>query len=306
MKPPSNQIKILKTVFFSSSSFTLPILEELIASPTVELVGVVTQPDWENRGKLYKNPISKYCDDNKIRTFKSTKLSNESELFFAEFPDIDLGVVASYGQIIKKDILNHPKLGMINWHPSLLPLYRGPTPLQSSILNQDTAGGLTWIKMDTGMDSGDILNQYPIDYNDLTFSELIIKLGVLGARTLDEVLKLLIERKTIPQDSSKATFTKMLTKDSGLIENSSKLSLGKIYSTFKALDAFPKLTLNTKTYGLIKILSANPIFSNEISIDSEDEEFYYSKGKIYLKCLDGLIQINEFQLQNGRKMKSKN
>ncbi len=294
----------MKTVFFSSSPFTLPILEELLVNPKFELIGVVTQPDWEQRGKMYSNPIASYCNKNKIRLFQPFKLNKEVENFKLFFQDFDLGVVASYGQIINSEILNFPKKGMINWHPSLLPLYRGPTPLQFSIANGDKSGGLTWIKMDKGMDSGDIIKSYNLEYNNENFNELINKFGKLGAKTVEEVVTQYETAILTPQDHELATFTKLLTKTSGFVEYPQKTSSNDLFAIYNAYYTFPKLVIPTTRFGEVKILDMEIFDSNDLKIEEEDSDFYYYKGKMYLKCLDGVLKINEIQLSNGRKVKS--
>jgi methionyl-tRNA formyltransferase len=298
-----NQNK-LKVVFFSSSEFCLPILKHLINSTKYELLGVITQPDWENRGRIFKNPVAKFAENNKIRLFQPFKLRKNLIEFIDFFPDVELGIVASYGQILSEEILNIPKLGMINWHPSLLPLYRGPTPLQTSLYNGDLNGGLTWIKMNKGMDSGELIKQYPQMYNDNTFTQLISIFGELGATTIDDVIELYLLNKYTPQKENIATFTKMLTKEMSFIENHSKKTILEFYNHFKAFDYFPKTTIKTEKYGLIKILSASKMNLIEIKIEEEDQDFYYYKGKFYLKLKDGILGIEELQLSSGRRIKS--
>ncbi|MGL4758129.1 MAG: methionyl-tRNA formyltransferase [Patescibacteria group bacterium] len=305
MNTDQNNVKQLKIAFFSSSEFTIPILEEVLNNNRYSLAGVVTQPDWENRGKVYKNPISTFCSKHSIKLFQPTKLKNEYNEFVDFFDNLDIAVVASYGQIIPIDFLIFPKYGMINWHPSLLPAYRGPTPLQTSISNGDTIGGLTWIQMDKGMDSGAILLQTQIPYGQKTFLELINEMGHLGRTTLQTAIDNSINQKSTKQIESKATFTKMLSKEDGLLQNPNNTNVEIVYNMFRAYNAFPKIKIRSDKYNLIKILDCSVEQIKNLAIDDEDEQFYYSKGKIYLKCLDGILKINQFQLENGRIMKSK-
>jgi methionyl-tRNA formyltransferase len=296
----------LKIIFFSSSSFCIPILDAIINNSDYELVGVVTQPDWENRGKLYKNPIAKYLEKNSIKLFQPIKINLALDEFKKTFPDVDLGVVASYGQIISSDILDHPKLGMINWHPSLLPLYRGPTPLQTSLLNGDTKGGLTWIKMDKGMDSGDIILQFKMEYNNSKFSTLINALGELGGMTIEEVITFYQANKDNlkQQNNELATTTKMIKKEDSNITDVKQLTNVELLNHFRAYDAFPKTKIVTSKYGEIKLLDIDVWANSTIKIDEEDQDFYYAGGKIILKTKDGAMLIKELQLDSGRIIKS--
>jgi methionyl-tRNA formyltransferase len=296
----------LKVIFFSSSSFCVPIIDAILANSELELVGVVTQPDWTNRGKVYKNPISKYLEKKDIKLFQPTKINQSIDDFKKEFPIVDLGIVASYGQIISTQVLDHPKLGMINWHPSLLPKYRGPTPLQTSILNGDTNGGLTWIKMDKGMDSGDIIKQYNIEYNNKKFSELILELGLLGGKTIDEVIKLYIQNinSLTVQNHTQLSTTKMINKEDAMLNDIQNITSLQLMNHYRAFDAFPKTKITSYKFGMIKLLDIEIWNKSNLTIDEEDQDFYYAGGKIILKTKDGVILVRELQLESGRIIKS--
>jgi methionyl-tRNA formyltransferase len=296
----------LKVIFFSSSSFCIPIIDAIIANSELELVGVVTQPDWTNRGKVYKNPISKYLEKKDIKLFQPIKINQSIDYFKKEFPTVDLGIVASYGQIISTQVLDHPKLGMINWHPSLLPKYRGPTPLQTSILNGDLNGGLTWIKMDKGMDSGDIIKQYNIEYKNKKFSELITELGLLGGKTIDEVIKLYIQNinSLTVQDHTQLSTTKMIKKEDAMLNDIHNITSLQLMNHYRAFDAFPKTKIATTKFGVIKLLDIEIWDKSQLTIDEEDEDFYYAGGKIILKTQDGAVLVRELQLESGRIIKS--
>lgn len=299
-----NNNKPLKIVFFSSSDFCIPIVEAILTNPNLELLGVVTQPNWENRGKIYKNPISNFAENNNLKLFQPTKLNQSLEEFIIFFGSFDLGVVASYGQIISNKILILPTLGMINWHPSLLPLYRGPTPIQTSIYQGDITSGLTWIKMDQGMDTGNIINQYSFDLTNKNFNQVSSELGIMGGETLDNNIQKILKKETLTkQDNTKATITRMIDKNISLIKPKNLISY-QILQHFLAYGEFPKTKIETKKYGLIKLINIEVYRQSIIDISQEDEDFYFSKGKIILKTKEGLILIKELELSNGRRVKS--
>ena len=129
----------------------------------------------------------------------------------------DLIIVASYGKIIPKEILEIPKYGALNVHPSLLPKYRGPSPIQTTILNGDKETGVTIMLMDEKMDHGPILCQRELEFSifNFQFSKLHDKLAELGVKLLIETIPKWIkgEIKTKPQDHSKATYTKILKRE---------------------------------------------------------------------------------------------
>ena len=156
----------------------------LLNSP-IQFVGAATQPDSLNRGKLQQSEITKWCLTNQVSVFQPEKINNQFEqwLAFTE-NDFDIALVASFGQIINQKTLNSAKLGWLNWHPSKLPKYRGPSPMQQCIYDGNTATALSWIKMSKAMDAGEIYLQIPVEIPESkTFIELAEEMGNLGQLT---------------------------------------------------------------------------------------------------------------------------
>lgn len=135
--------------------------------------------------------------------------------------EADLGVVAAYGHILTKNELETPKYGCINIHPSLLPKYRGPSPIQSAILNGDKVSGITIIKMDEKVDHGPIIYQDSLELSDRdNFDTLSKKMFFAASEVLPQVIRDFIEGKIVlkSQDHSQATFCEILTRESGFFE----------------------------------------------------------------------------------------
>lgn len=135
--------------------------------------------------------------------------------------EADLAVVAAYGKILTKEELNAPKYGSINVHPSLLPKYRGPSPIQSAILNGDKVSGISIIKMDEEMDHGPLLYQESLELSDMdTFDSLSKKMFLRAAEVLPKIIEDFIAGNTTPkeQNHDKATFCKILTRESGYFD----------------------------------------------------------------------------------------
>ncbi len=135
--------------------------------------------------------------------------------------EADLAVVAAYGKILSKEELNTPKYGSINIHPSLLPKYRGPSPIQTAILNGDKISGISIIKMDKEMDHGPLLYQESLELSDKdTFDNLSKKMFLRSAEVLPEVIEDFVAGKiqSKQQNHSEATFCKLLTKESGYFD----------------------------------------------------------------------------------------
>ncbi|TSC78341.1 MAG: methionyl-tRNA formyltransferase [Parcubacteria group bacterium Gr01-1014_33] len=222
-----------KIIFFGTSAFALPSLKALIRNDWVPLA-VVTKPD-ESAGRkqvLTPPPVKEWITrittpatripmiKEEIKTLQPEKLNEDFALQISHFKP-DLFIVAAYGKIIPKEILDIPRLGVLNIHPSLLPRWRGPSPIQCAILNGDTETGVTIMQMDEEMDHGPIItnNKLPITNNKIIYTELHDSLAQLGAELLVETLPQWIEEKIqpIPQDNTKATYSKILKKDDGRI-----------------------------------------------------------------------------------------
>lgn len=210
-----------KSVFFGTDDFAVIVLDELKKlgfTPDI----VVTTPDKPKGRKLLLTPppVKVWALENGIDFLQPTKLDSEfSSMLHAS--GFMLYVVASYGKIIPKNILDIPSLGTLNIHPSLLPKLRGPSPLQTAIIEENETG-VTIIKLDPEMDHGPILAQKKVDFPGwpVGIEELKETLAKKGAQIFTEILPNLIsgQIKETPQDHSRATYTKKIKKEDGLID----------------------------------------------------------------------------------------
>lgn len=242
--------------FFGTPRLAQIVLSLLIDSPYKPNY-VVTQPDKKvGRGqKISSSPVKKTAIQNKIEVFESLK----------KLPSFDLGILVAFGKILPKEILNVPKHGFINIHPSLLPKCRGPSPIQSALLEGEEKTGVTIIKLDEEVDHGPILakRELPIEKND-THESLIEKLGDLGSKLLIEILPDYLEDKIKPQKQNhrQATFTKRIEKKDGLIDllnPPNPLTLdGMIRAYYPWPNVWTQLTHNSKLI-TIKLLPSNLI-----------------------------------------------
>lgn len=211
----------MKIIFFGTPKEVIPVLEALMKH--FEVVAVVTTHDQKAGRKqiLTPSPIKTFAQGKNIPVITPQQFNNE---IIEQLNNLkpDLFVVAAYGKIIPNSILEIPKYGAINIHPSLLPKYRGPTPLQTAILNGDTKTGITFIKMDAQMDHGPILHQIPfiIDHDSDTFEWLMHTTFSQAAQILPHIIEEYASEKLKPQQQNdgKATYTKMITKQDGYID----------------------------------------------------------------------------------------
>ncbi|OGD67878.1 methionyl-tRNA formyltransferase [Candidatus Berkelbacteria bacterium RIFCSPHIGHO2_12_FULL_36_9] len=199
--------------------FAAIILKRLINSPFKPYL-VITEPDKPSgRGKTLTPPAVKIlAKQENIETWQPKYISQIANRLSELMPD--LFIVAAYGQIIPKDILNAAQFGGINVHPSLLPKYRGSTPIQSAILNGDKITGITIMKMDEKMDHGPILTQREVEVpNDFSFPDLNTGLAKKGASQLIGTIPLYLSKSVRgrSQNNENATYTKKIIKRDGLI-----------------------------------------------------------------------------------------
>ncbi|MBI2640529.1 MAG: methionyl-tRNA formyltransferase [Candidatus Sungbacteria bacterium] len=213
-----------RIIFWGTMDVAVPTLEALLKNG-YKVVAVVSTPDQPAGRKqiLTPTPVKAFAQKHKIPVFQPENLKDEN--FKKELPEADLYVLVAYGKIIPKSILERPRLGILNGHPSLLPRWRGPSPIQSTILNGDTEAGVTIFLTDELMDHGPILLQRKLQItNDklqkMTNPELHKMLAELRVELFMEVIPkwLKDEITPIPQDDAKTTYCKILKKDDGRID----------------------------------------------------------------------------------------
>lgn len=275
----------MKTIFIGTSKFGIPALDNL--KRDYSLLAVVTMPDKPvGRKKILTPPDVKiWAEKNNVKVFQPIKISEIENELKAFAPD--LMVVAAYGQIIPVPILNIPKLGCINIHSSLLPKYRGASPIQTAILNNDKTTGVTIMKMDREMDHGAILSQESIVIEEPDdYTSLHEKLSNLGAELLSKTLPKYIngEIKPVEQNHSEATFVKLITRADAKIDWTKPAR--QILQQIKALNPEPGTwtTLDKKS---VKILKAEEVKTGLIELP----------GKIYADGKNCLVKCGDYSLK---------
>lgn len=201
-------MKKLSVVFFGTPAFAIPPLKAILRSGYI-IKAVVTNP--KKPHAISPSPVELWAEENCLQ------ISYDA----SDVPDADFFVIAAYGKIIQKEILDKPKYGTLNVHPSLLPRYRGPSPIASAILSGDRKTGVTIMLTDTKMDHGPILEQKKImlDGSETT-AALTEKLADVGAELLAETMQRWAAGKihAREQNHAEATFSKIIKKEDGLID----------------------------------------------------------------------------------------
>jgi len=204
-----------------SPDFSIPTLQAL--AKNYQIVGVITQPGKPaGRGQILKHPPVKiWADELNIPVIQPHRLKEGCTMIQLHLWQPDLIVVAAFGQILRPDVLNLPVHGCINVHASLLPRWRGAAPITAAILNGDEQTGISIMKMDPGLDTGDILSQRSIDIEDNDTTGLLNeKLSQLGAELLMGTLPDYLDDKLLPlpQNNALATFAPKIEKSVGELD----------------------------------------------------------------------------------------
>lgn len=214
----------IRVLFLGTPDFAVPTLKELINFKDTVVVGAVCQPDRPaGRGnKLHVPPVKEVALEHGIPVLQPEKLSKSPETVEAmRALSPDLIVMVAFGQILKKNVLDLPPLGVMNLHASVLPKYRGAAPINWSIINGDTESGITTMFSDPGVDTGPMLLKKSVAITDeMTSEDLAHQLSTIGSKLVIETIEKIIDGTLQPivQDSSQATFAPMLSKELGHID----------------------------------------------------------------------------------------
>lgn len=285
----------MKIIFVGTTEFGIPTLEKL----KDQIVLVITQPDapFGRKKMLTPPPVKLWAEKNNVPVTQPEKILNLKSEILNLHPDLLL--VVAYGQIIPEEILNIPKYGPINVHGSLLPKYRGPTPIQAAILNGDSATGITLILMAEKVDSGPIIAQSKVDIQPKeTFSQLYARMSLISA---DFVAKTLPDWfagkiKPQPQNDAFATYTQLFNLNTGRIDWTK--SALEIERKVRALNPEPG-TWTTYQKKSVKILEAEEILDDgSVGLIGKISE---RNRKMVVKTQLNSLQINRLQPE-GKKI----
>ena len=303
----------MKTIFMGTPEFAIPSLK--VVAKNTDLRAIFTKEDKVNaRGnKIIFSPVKQFGIDNEIEVIQPKKVKDEKIIKKIKEINPDLIVVVAYGKILPKEIIDIPKYGIINVHSSLLPKYRGASPIHSAILNGDTESGVSIMYIEEGLDSGDVILQESCDIleND-TLGTLHDKLKDLGAIGLEKALKLIEAGKVeaTKQDESLATFVKPITKEQTKIDWNNTKEV--IFNQIRGLNPFPAAhTFNEKNEN-IKIYKTEKLDKEYEGKNGQIVDIINKKGPV-VKVKNGALVLLEVKFQgkklqrgadviNGRKM----
>ena len=304
----------IKTILIGTSGFAENIFRKTcseLKSRGFEIIGVITAPDKPVGRKqvLMPCPVKKWALEGNFEVLEPDRIRKPKWVAKIKGLAPDLIVLCAYGQIIPKEILDIPKYKALNIHPSLLPCWRGASPIQSAILNGDKETGVSIMVMDEEMDHGPLLASTKLQIpNSQTYRELENKLADLGAELLIKTLPDWVEGKikAKPQEHSKATFCKLIKKEDGKIDWHK--SAEEIERQIRAFSEWPEsyTDFNGK---ILKIIEADL----EIPSDAPSIPLGKTKGEVFLtnsrnlavRTGKGILILKEIQLAGKKPMSAK-
>lgn len=292
----------MKIVFMGTPLAAVPSLENLLDDGH-EVVAVWTQPDRpKGRGnKLAMPPVKEFALENDLEVFQPTKIKTAESIELFKSHQADVVVVVAYGRILPETYLNAFPKGAINVHFSLLPKYRGAAPVNWAVVNGETKTGVTTMKMDAGLDTGDILlqSETAIDAEENAI-DLMARLSFEGANLLSETLKKFDKIKPRKQTEENASYAPMLTKEEGAINWESRAAT--INNHIRGFQPFP--TCFTFYQGKkMTIWKAREVQSSMSNVQNFGAVLEAKGDNLIISCGDETaLNIVELQLEGKKRM----
>ena len=293
-------MKNLKILFMGTPDIAACSLKYLI-DKGMNVVCVVTQPDKpKGRGhKLTPPEVKVVANEHNIDVYQPEKLKNEELMPVLLEYKPDIIIVVAYGKILPKYILDFPKYGCINMHASLLPKYRGAAPIQWSVINGEEVTGVTTMKMDEGLDTGDMLLKSEITIGEYeTSEELFERIAQLGAKTLYDTIINIENITPKKQDDSEYSYAPMISKEMGKIDwNLGKNTISKLIC---GMNSWP-MAYTLYKGEVVKVISAIK-YDGELKGENGQIIKYEKKKGLLIKCQDGGIWLKTVQFPQSKRM----
>ena len=291
---------MLKIIYAGTPEFAVPALEAILRSKH-EVIAVYTQPDRPaGRGrKLQQSPVKVCALDHDVPVYQPLSFKSIEDIQNLSNLEADLMIVAAYGLMLPKAVLDAPRLGCINIHASLLPRWRGAAPIQRAILAGDAETGITIMQMASGLDTGDMLAKRSITIApDWSAGDLHDELKLIGADILLPTLDKLIEGDLVPevQNESETCYATKLTKQEAEIDW--RKSALNIQGEIRAFNPWP-VSFTHLEGKMLRIWRANV---TNVQSDTEAGLItQHNKQGVYVNCGDGILQVTELQFAGKNK-----
>lgn len=295
-----------RVVFMGTPEFAVPSLKVIADDGRYDIVGVITQPDRPaGRGKkLTACPIKQLALERGLPVYQFERIRRPEGVAQLKALEPDVVITAAFGQILTQELLDIPRFGTLNVHASLLPKHRGSAPINWCIIQGEGQSGVTIMKTDAGMDTGDMLRcaATPIGVLE-TAGELIGRLSVLGAQLLAETLPDYLEGKIepVPQDPDQATYEPMLDKTMGEIDWNRPAS--EIACRVRGLNPWPCAYTDMKD-GRLKLYLARAVAWDTDAAPGTVVKSSPKEG-LFARCGEGALEVLELQAPGGKRMAAK-
>ena len=281
-----------RSIFLGSGAFAVPIVTALARHPRVRLLGVVTAPS--------DTPVHEWAESHKITSYRPERLRDPKSIEGVRRGKPDLLVLADYGQIVPQELLDVPRHGALNLHPSLLPRYRGASPIPATILAGDRETGVSLIRMDAGVDTGPIVAQrrVPVDAADNAVS-LESRLAVTASELLTESLDPWLDTEITPQPQSTEdeSLTRPLRREDGRLDPT--LGITHLDRQLRAYQPWPGTFIETIA-GRVIVWDARPLEAG--AMRHAGTLVGLPANRIALAASDGMLELIEVQPAGGRRM----
>lgn len=311
----------MKIIFIGTPDFAVNSLERLIKDGN-DVCLVITQPDRRaNRNRMIAPPVKVLASEHGIEIAQPQNINKDETLKEKmRSMEADIIIVAAYGQILKKDILNMPRMGCFNVHASLLPRFRGASPIQQAIIAGDKKTGVSIMKMEEGLDAGAVWKRLTTETGSKKYTELSKELSELGAVLLSEFISAMEDGniKFYPQDDSKASYAPMITKKDGVLDFHEDPC--RVERMMRAFDPWPGLSCRLGGYD-VKLWKVNAVNAKHMCSESENVStkdacsnvdatgtkpngmiLDTSNGVIDVSCGGGILRIEELQIPGKKRM----
>ncbi|MEZ3462811.1 MAG: methionyl-tRNA formyltransferase [Lachnospiraceae bacterium] len=294
----------MKIVYMGTPDFSVGALEALIQAGH-EVTAVVTQPDKAKgrSGQMQCSPVKECAVRHGIPVFQPVKIKTPESMEELKKYEADIYIVAAFGQILSREILEMPRFGCVNIHASLLPKYRGAAPINQCILDGERETGVTIMQMDAGIDTGDILTQKKVIIEDKeTAQSLFDKLAQAGAELIVETLPMIEKGEITPvrQDERLASHVKMMDKSMGKIDWTQDAAC--IERLVRGLDPWPSAYTFCQGRS-VKIWSSDALTAGHT--EQPGTIVAVAKDSFDVACGKGVLRIYELQLEGKKRMDTK-
>ena len=294
----------MKVVFMGTPDFAVGTLEAIVGAGH-EVAAVVTQPDKPKGrgGVMAMSPVKECALSHGLTVLQPLKARNPEFIEEIKAINPDVIVVVAFGQIIPSEIIHMPKYGCINVHASLLPKYRGASPIQWTVLDGCEYSGVTTMLMDEGIDTGDILETATVKLDEReTGGSLFDRLSLVGAKLLVETLDKAEAGQLHPvkQDDSQSSYVRMIDKSFGLMDFTQPVEV--LERKVRALNPWPSAFTHMDEK-LLKIWDATVIQDNNVKAGDYGKVKTDGKTCFMVACDGGYLSVNELQLEGKKRMK---